>query len=47
VEILKSSGYTRLDLNARNAYRRAVFSPSASGESATGIVTVTFRMKDN
>ncbi|GAB4430192.1 MAG: hypothetical protein OHK0011_12820 [Turneriella sp.] len=47
VEILKSSGITRLDINARNAYRRAVFSPSASGESATGIVTVTFRMKDN
>jgi TonB family protein len=47
VEILKSSGITRLDLNARNAYRRAVFSPSASGESATGVVTVTFRMKDN
>lgn len=47
VEILKSSGITRLDLNARSAYRRAVFSPSASGESATGVVTVTFRMKDN
>ena len=47
VEIVKSSGITRLDLNARNAYRRAVFSPSASGESATGVVTVTFRMREN
>ena len=47
VEIVKSSGITRLDLNARNAYRRAVFSPSATGESASGIVSVTFRMKDN
>lgn len=47
VEVLKSSGFTRLDLNARNAYRRAVFSASASGESATGVVTVTFRMTDN
>ncbi len=47
VEIVKSSGITRLDISARNAYRRAVFSPSASGESATGIVTVTFRMRDN
>lgn len=47
VEIVKSSGITRLDINARNAYRRAVFSPSPSGESATGIVSVTFRMKDN
>ncbi len=47
VEIVKSSGYTRLDINARNAYRSAVFSPSPSGESATGIVVVTFRMRDN
>jgi len=47
VEIVKSSGITRLDLSARNAYRRAVFSPSAAGESATGIVTVTFRLRDN
>lgn len=47
VEILKSSGITRLDINARNAYRRAVFSPSATGSSATGIVLVTFRMRDN
>ena len=47
VEIIKSSGYTRLDINARNAYRSAVFSPSPSGESATGIVVVTFRMRDN
>lgn len=47
VEIVKSSGITRLDLNARNAYRRAVFSPSASGENATGVVVVTFRMRDN
>lgn len=47
VEIVKSSGYTRLDINARNAYRSAVFSPSPSGESATGIVIVTFRMRDN
>lgn len=47
VEILKSSGYTRLDLNAKNAYRSAVFSPSSSGESATGVVVVTFKMRDN
>jgi len=47
IEIIKSSGYTRLDINARNAYRSAVFSPSPSGESATGIVIVTFRMRDN
>lgn len=47
VEILKSSGHTRLDVNARNAYRNAVFSPSSSGESAVGIVVVTFKMKDN
>ena len=47
VEIVKSSGYTRLDVNARNAYSSAVFSPSPSGESATGIVVVTFRMRDN
>lgn len=46
VEILKSSGYTRLDINARNAYRNAVFSPSASGDSATGIVVVTFRVRE-
>lgn len=47
VEIIKSSGYTRLDINARNAYRNAVFSPSPAGESAVGIVIVTFRMRDN
>ncbi|MCX7633147.1 MAG: TonB family protein [Turneriella sp.] len=47
VEILKSSGITRLDLNARNAYRQAIFSPSASGENAVGVVTVTFRLKDD
>jgi len=47
VEVLKSSGYTRLDLNAKNAYRSAVFSPSSSGESATGVVVVTFKMRDN
>jgi TonB family protein len=47
IEIVKSSGHTRLDMNARNAYRNAVFSPSPSGESATGVVVVTFRMRDN
>lgn len=46
VEILKSSGFTRLDINARNAYRNAVFSPSASGDSATGIIVVTFRVRE-
>lgn len=47
IEVVKSSGYPRLDMNAKMAYRNAVFSPSASGESATGIVVVTFRMRDN
>jgi TonB family protein len=47
IEVLKSSGYAKLDINAKNAYRNAVFSPSPSGESATGIVIVTFRMRDN
>jgi periplasmic protein TonB len=47
IEVIRSSGYPRLDMNARNAYRNAVFSPSASGESATGVVVVTFRMRDN
>ncbi len=46
VEVEESSGITRLDLNAKNAYRRAIFSPSASGESATGVVTVRFLLKD-
>lgn len=46
VEVEESSGIIRLDLNARNAYRRAVFSPSASGESAVGVVTVRFLLKD-
>lgn len=46
VEILKSSGSTRLDISARNAYRNAVFSPSASGETATGVIIVTFKMRD-
>ena len=47
IEVLKSSGYAKLDINAKNAYRNAVFSPSPSGESATGVVVVTFRMRDN
>ncbi len=46
VEILKSSGITRLDISARNAYRNAVFSPSPSGETATGVIVVTFKMRD-
>lgn len=46
VEILKSSGFTRLDINARNAYRSAIFSPSVSGDHATGVVVVTFRVRD-
>lgn len=46
VEILKSSGITRLDISARNAYRNAVFSPSLSGETATGVIVVTFKMRD-
>jgi len=47
IEILKSSGYTRLDLNAKNAYRNAVFSPSSSGESASGVIVVKFKMRDS
>lgn len=47
VEIVKSSGYTRLDLNARNAYRNAVFSASPSGDRATGIIIVKFKMRDS
>lgn len=46
VEILKSSGITRLDISARNAYRNAIFSPSPSGETATGVIVVTFKMRD-
>lgn len=46
IEVLKSSGYAKLDINAKNAYRNAVFSPSPSGERATGVVVVTFRMRD-
>ncbi len=46
VEILKSSGSTRLDISARNAYRNAVFSPSPSGETATGVIVVTFKMRE-
>ncbi|MBV6493228.1 MAG: hypothetical protein LDLANPLL_01244 [Turneriella sp.] len=47
VEVTKSSGYSKLDINAKNAYRKAVFSASPSGKSATGIVVVNFRIKDN
>ena len=46
IEIVKSSGTTRLDLNARNAYRNALFSPSSSGEYAKAIITVTFKLKE-
>jgi TonB family protein len=46
IEVIKSSGYAKLDINAKNAYRNAVFSPSPSGERATGVVIVTFRMRD-
>jgi len=46
VEILKSSGITRLDISARNAYRNAIFSPSPSGETASGVIVVTFKMRD-
>ncbi|HRP70298.1 MAG TPA: TonB family protein, partial [Turneriella sp.] len=47
VEVIKSSGYSKLDINAKNAYRNAVFSASPSGEKASGVVVVTFRMRDN
>jgi len=46
IEIVKSSGTTRLDLNARNAYRNALFSPSSTGEYAKAIITVTFKLKE-
>lgn len=47
-EIVKSSGYPRLDLNARNAYRNALFSAAPGArENAVGIIDVYFKLKDN
>lgn len=48
VDVVRSSGYPRLDLNARNAYRNALFNAAPGArENSVGIIDVYFKLKDN
>lgn len=45
VEVLNSSGYPKLDINAKNSIRRARFSPASAGDpNAYGEVAVKFEL---
>ena len=46
VQILRSSGHSKLDILAKNALRAARFSPGSSAENDVGEVSIRFNLKN-